>query len=81
MYYPCLDDLHATKSGADGAVVASGIVVRLQITHQLLNGHRTSTQNRHKLNKWLSSLDGGTLARMEGGTIFSRVGPNISQLL
>ena len=64
-----LNDHHASESDADGAVVASGIVARLQITHQLLNGHRTSTHNRHKLNQWLCSLDGGTLTRMEGGTI------------
>ena len=43
-YYSCLDDLHATESDVDGAVVASGIVSQLQITHQLLNGYRTSTQ-------------------------------------
>ena len=78
MYYPCLDDLHATESDADSAVVASGIVARLQITHQLLNGHRTSTYNRHELNKWLSSLEGGTLTCMEGETIFLRVDPNLT---
>ena len=64
-----LDDLHATNSDADSAVIASGIVAQLQITHQLLNGHRTSTHNWHKLNKRPSSLDGGTLTHMEGGTI------------
>ena len=60
-----LDDLHATNSDADSAVIASGIVAQLQITHQLLNGHRTSTHNQHKLNKRFSILDGGTLTHME----------------
>ena len=32
MYYPCLDNLHATESNADGAVVTSSIVARLKIT-------------------------------------------------
>ena len=34
--YPCLDDVHATESGAKGTVVASSIVAQLQIPHQLL---------------------------------------------
>ena len=56
VYYPCFDDLYTTESGADSAVVTSGIVARPQMLHQLLDGNRTSTHNRHKLHKWLSSL-------------------------
>ena len=74
-----LNDHHASESDADGTVVASGIVARLQITHQLLNGHRTSTHNLHKLNKWLSTLDGCTLTHMELRRNNSlRMGPNLT---
>ena len=55
MYYLCLDDHHAAKSDADGTVVTSGIVAQLQITYQLLNGHTTSTHNRHKLTRGFSA--------------------------
>ena len=57
MYYLCLNNLYTTKLGVDGAVVASGIVACLQITNQLLTGHRTSAHNWHKLafqlGRWL----------------------------
>ena len=50
MYYPCLDNLHTTESGANGTVVASGIVAQLLTTDQLLNEHRQDGKTHQRYN-------------------------------
>ena len=78
MYYLCLDDHHATKLDADGAVVASGIVAQLPITHQLLNGHRTSTHNWHKVKQAAFQLGQWYTYTYGGRNHFLRVGLNLT---
>ena len=70
----CLDNLHATESGADGAVVASGIAAQLRIhINSWMNIGHLLTIGTSGFPAWY----GGYTCTHPRGNIFFRVGPNI----